>query len=109
MEIGKLNRRITIRSYAASTETAYGGVTRSAPVDYNTWAKANRLSQSEVLANGLKLGEAVYRFGIRYQDATKVTQRNEIIYEGKTFRVLSVINIDEANFYTEVIASERTN
>jgi len=108
-EIGKMNRRVTLRTYAASTATDFGGVTRSNPVDYETWAKVVRLSQSEIMANGLKLGEAAYKVVLRYQDGMKVTQRNEILYNGKTLRVLSVINLHEANFYIEVIAVERTN
>jgi SPP1 family predicted phage head-tail adaptor len=109
MEVGKLNKRLTIRTYGASTPTEFGGSVMSAPTDYETWGSAKQLSQYETLSNGLKMGEASFRFTFRYQQGTKITQRNEVLYLGRVFRISSIINEDEKNFYITVLGTERSN
>jgi len=107
MEIGKLNKRVKIYTYEANTSDGYGGFTQGAKTETTVWAKVRQLSQSEMLLNGLKIGEINNEFTLRYSSI--LTQRNEIEYDNKVFRIIEVLNIDEANKVIKVIASERIN
>lgn len=109
MEIGKLNRRITYTTFAASTPTATGGYTKGAATNVETWCMAKPLSQSESLSNGLQLGQRGYEFTFRYEQGTNITQEVELTYETRSFRVVSVLEIDENKRVVKVLANERTN
>ncbi len=109
MEIGKLNRRITYTTFAASTPTAIGGTTKGAGTDTITWCSAKPLSQKETLLNGLKLGQRAIQFTFRYEQGTNITQAVELTYETRTFKVISILEIDENKRVVKVLANERTN
>lgn len=109
MEIGRLNRRIKYTTYASGTSTATGGYTKGAATDVSTWCGAKQLSQSESLVNGLQLGQAAYEFTFRYEQGTNINQNVELTYETRTFRVISIIEIDENKRVIKVLANERTN
>ena len=109
MNFGKLNKRVKIRTFAADTATVYGGTTKGAATDVETWASVSQLSQSETLLNGLKLGEANFEITFRYIPASAITQRNELIYNGVNLRISSIIDVDEDNSMIRVMATERTN
>lgn len=109
MEIGKLNRRITITTYAASSETPSGGTTKGASSTSDTWCSAKPLAQKESVLYGLKIGQRGYKFGFRYEAGVDIGQTNELTYESRRFRVIQVLEIDEAKRMIIVIANERTN
>ena len=109
MEIGKLNRRITITTYAANTGTATGGYTKGAGTSVETWCSAKPLSQKESLLNGLQLGQSSYEFTFRYEKGTTVNQTTLLTYESSNFRVISILEIDENKRVVKVLANERTN
>jgi head-tail adaptor len=109
MEIGKLNRRITYTVFAASSPTATGGSTKGAGTPTTTWCSARPLSQSESLLNGLQLGQSSYEFTFRYEQGTNITQAVQLTYETRTFKVSSIIEIDEDKRVVKVLAHERTN
>jgi len=109
MNIGKLNRRITYTTFAASTPTSTGGYTKGAETDVDTWCSAKQLSQSESLNNGLQLGQASYEFTFRYEQGTNITQAVKLTYESREFRVISIIEVDEYKRVVKVLANERTN
>lgn len=109
MEIGKLNRRITYTVFAASSATATGGYAKGAGTDTITWCMAKPLSQQESLINGLQLGQRGMEFTFRYEQGTNITQEVELTYETRTFRVISILEIDENKRVVKVLANERTN
>ncbi len=109
MEIGRLNRRITYTVFAASSGTATGGYTKGAGTDTSTWCMAKPLSQRETLINGLQLGQRATEFTFRYEQGTNITQEVELTYETRTFRVISILEIDENKRVVKVLAHERTN
>lgn len=109
MEIGKLNRRITITSYAANSATSTGGYTKGAATEVETWCGAKPLSQKESLLNGLQLGQASYEFIFRYEKGTTISQQTLLTYESRSFRVISVLEIDENKRIVKVLANERTD
>lgn len=109
MEIGKLNRRITITSYGANTPTAIGGYTKGAETSVETWCKAKPLNQAESLLNGLSLGQRGYEFTFRYEKGNNITQQTRLTYKSRNFRVLSILEIDESKRVIKVLANERTD
>jgi head-tail adaptor len=109
MEIGRLNRRITYTVFAANTGTATGGYTKGAGTDTTTWCMAKPLSQSESLVNGLQLGQRAMEFTFRYEQGTNITQEVGLTYETRTFKVISILEIDEDKRVVKVLANERTN
>ena len=109
MEIGKLNRRIIYTVFAASTLTTIGGSTKGAGTPTTTWCSAKPLSQSESLLNGLQLGQRAMTFTLRYEQGTNITQAVQLTYETRTFRVASILEIDENKRVVKVLAHERTN
>ena len=109
MEIGKLNRRITVTTYSANTPNEYGGFELGTGTSVDTWCHAKPLSQSEQLLNGLQLGQRVYEFTFRYEKGNTITQRTGLTYENREFRVISILEIDENKRVVKVLANERTN
>lgn len=109
MNIGKLNRRITISTYGENTVTATGGYTRGAETQTETWCNARPISQSESLNNGLQLGQRSFEFTLRYEQGIKVSQLGKLTYEGRGFRVVQVLEVDESKRIITVLASERTD
>lgn len=107
MKIGFLNRRITISSFGANTLTATGGYNKGTETQTETWCHAKPLSGKELLLNGLQLGERAYEFTFRYEQGQNITQETELTYEGRTFRVISVLEIDEYKRAVKVQAQER--
>jgi SPP1 family predicted phage head-tail adaptor len=109
MNIGKLNRRITVTTYGANTLTATGGYTKGAETNVTTWCAARPLSQKETLLNGLQLGQRNYEFTFRYEQGTNVSQETKITYDSREFKVSSIIEIDDYKRVVKVLAAERTN
>lgn len=109
MEIGKLNRRITYTPKDTPVTDGAGGFTVADGTPVTTWCSAKPLSQQESLLNGLKLGQAAYEFTFRYEQGTNITQNVGITYESRTFKVISILEIDENKRIVKVLANERTN
>ena len=109
MNIGKLNRRITYTVLPAPATDGAGGFTVGSGTGTETWCNAKPLSQSQQLLNGLSLGQSSYEFMFRYEKGVSITQRTPLTYEGRTFKVVSVLEVDENKRAVRVLAHERTN
>ena len=108
MRIGKLNKRVTINTVTRTASTdGMGGYTETNAKVKDTWAKMRPLTNSETLNYGLELGQRMVEFTLRYD--TMLDQTNSIVFGARTFRVRSVINVDEFNHELTVLASERTD
>lgn len=109
MEIGKLNRRITIVTNGAKTTDGIGGYTYAAATTTDTWCSAKHLNQRENLSYGLEMGTASYKFTFRYEAGKALSQVKKLIYESRNFRIIGVNELDENKTFIEVIANEETN
>lgn len=107
MNTGKLNRRITIVTPGAMTPTAMGGFTQGAQSTRSTWCSARQLSMSETLSYGLETSTAAYQFSFKYFSADDITRVKELQYEGRSFRVAQIREINESKNEVQIIASER--
>lgn len=105
MEIGKLNKRITINKI--SRVASGTGWTETITKVKDTWAHVRPISHGETLSFGLELGQRNIEFTIRYDG--ELDQTNQIVFGSRTFRVKSVINTDEANREVKILAVERTD
>lgn len=107
MNTGKLNRRITIVTPGAMTPDGIGGFAEGAKTTRVTWCSARQLSMAESLSYGLETSTASYRFSFLYFAADDITRVKELTFAGRTFRIVNVENVDEANKQITVIANER--
>ena len=109
MNIGKLNRRITITNYGSPTITDIGGTVKGTATSFNTWCNAKPLNQSEQIRNGLQLGEKTYKFTFRYEKGNEISQASLITFDSVKFRVSAILDVNEAYRVVEVLATKRTN
>lgn len=107
MNTGKLNKRITIITPGTLSADGIGGFTQGATSSRSTWCSAKQLSMAESLSYGLETSTASFRFSFLYFAADDITRVKELTYSGRTFRIVNIENIDEANKQITVIANER--
>jgi SPP1 family predicted phage head-tail adaptor len=106
MQIGKLNRRITIKTVTRVAD-GLGGYNETASTVKETWAGVMPLSARESLNYGLELGERAHEITIRYDGV--INQTNYIEYGGRSFRIRSVVNPEEGRREYKLICTERTD
>lgn len=107
MNTGKLNRRIAIVTPGTMTPDGIGGFTEGVKTSRTTWCSARQLSMAESLSYGLEAATASYRFGFLYFAADDITRVKELTYEGRTFRIVNVEEVNEDKRMIVVIANER--
>lgn len=107
MNTGKLNRRITIVTPGAMTPDGIGGFTEGTKTTRTTWCSARQLSMSESLSYGLETSTASFKFSFLYFSADDITRVKELTYEGRTFRIVNVDEVNEDKRTIIVIANER--
>ncbi|NIA28715.1 MAG: head-tail adaptor protein [Actinobacteria bacterium] len=107
MNIGKLNRRLTIVSPGALTDDNIGGFTAAASTSVETWTKKRQLSMKEQLLYGLESGTISFEFTIRYQNGKDLAQHNSLVFEGQALRIISIIHENKTS--TKIIADGRTD
>jgi SPP1 family predicted phage head-tail adaptor len=109
MNLGKINKRVTIYTPGTYTADMFGGFTEGAQTTRVVWAGAEQLSQRELLIYGLPVGSDSFKFTFRYETASAMTQQNKINYNGRMYRIISVNNIGEDKKVIEVIGNSQTN
>ena len=107
MNTGKLNRRITIVTPGVMTSDGIGGFTEGVKTTRVTWCSARQLSMGESLSYGLETSTASFRFGFLYFAADDITRVKELTYEGRTFRIVNIEEVNEDKRMIIVIANER--
>jgi SPP1 family predicted phage head-tail adaptor len=106
MRIGKLNKRVTIKT-VTRTADGLGGYTETISTVKETWAGIRPLSAKETLSYGLELGDRTAEIRLRF-DGT-VNQTNYIEFGSRVYRIKSVVNPDEGNREYVLICTERTD
>lgn len=104
---GNYNRRITI--YQITTTVDQDGF----PVKTKTevlkpWARVKTTKGFTLIANNSDFEKALTNFTIRYP-VTEITRDMLIDFRGKTYTILYINNIDEANVELELQAKEVTH
>lgn len=94
MDIGKLNKRITIQELSKITDDE--GYVKEEWFDYKTvWAYCKPHSANEYYKANAVNSKASIKFNIRYCRGLDTSMR--IKYNNKFYDILSVENVDEAN------------
>jgi SPP1 family predicted phage head-tail adaptor len=106
MKAGSLRHQITIQTKTATTD-AYGG-----PVDVwedleTVWAAVEPLQGRELVTAQAVNAETTTRITIRYREG--VTPANRIVFEGKYYNLLSVVDTDLKHREMIILASEGLN
>ncbi len=107
MNTGKRNRRITIITKGASMPDGYGGFTYGPSTTRETWCSAKQMSMKESLLFGLETSTANYMFGFTYYSADEISRSNDLIYEGRNFRIHSINEVNENKRSIVITATER--
>jgi len=99
MNIGGLNKQITILSWVSSQSTVYGNmVSTYATLATGVWAQVEPLSGREYYQGQQNVAKVDTRFTIRYSTVVKAMQPNSrIVYNSATYEVKSIINPNDAN------------
>ena len=105
---GKYNRRISYTTTATYIDDGFGGKTVSvAGSSVETWCSARQLSMSELISYGLPVDIKTYEFGFIYERGANITNGMNLTYESKSFRAVSITEINEAKREIKVIATNQ--
>lgn len=107
INIGELNRRITYYLAGTSIDDGYGGFTVTAGTAVETWCGVQPMAMKEVLRYGLEDGSQPSYFGFYYEQGKNIKQGSELLFDGVTYRVRSVINVDQENDSVVVFAIKK--
>jgi SPP1 family predicted phage head-tail adaptor len=106
MQIGKLNKRVTIKSVTRVAD-GIGGFNETETTVKETWAQLRPLSAKETLSYGLELGDRASEITVMFDGA--INQTNFILFGSRRYRIRSVVNPDEAKWIYKLICTERTD
>lgn len=96
MEIGQLNRRITLRSWG-STQDEGGGPIALLLVTYTVWAKVEQRSGQMYSGQQQPIWTYDYRVTFRYEKSRVVSSNFTIDYDGKRLAINSLSYSEEGN------------
>ena len=106
MRSGKLNRRITIQKLSVA-KNEYGEDIESW-INFRTlWAHVEPLRGREYWQAKQVVGEVTGRITIRYLDG--LDEKMQVMYGGKTYNILAVINPGEKNRELQLLVKELLN
>ena len=103
---GKYNKKITIKSIEI-VEDDDGFKTEVESIVLSTWANVRTTKGFTLIANNTDFEKAYTNFTIRYPKVN-ITRDMHIEYNGKTYTIEYLNNIDESNIELEIQAKEVT-
>ena len=106
MNPGKYNKRITIYTERI-TEDSCGFNETAAITVIVTWASVKTTKGFTLIANNTDFEKAYTNFTIRFPK-TEITRDMLILYNGKTYTIEYLNNVDEAGVELEIQAKEVT-
>lgn len=107
MQIGRLDRRITLLSYSETRNELNESVEVFTPLN-PVWTNVNPTRDSERFLNSEVISEITERFTIRYSnDVKNVDARWCLQFNGKTYRIIGAPKILGRNKYIEISATAR--
>lgn len=100
---GRLNKRVTVYSYA-EVETELGGDKTVLMPRTSVWAELRPVRGTEFLEYYREANALQYKITIRYLEG--LTEKDVIVYQDRQFEINSIINIMEGRTYMEVYCTE---
>lgn len=103
MRIGPLNKRITVETYT-KTRDVYGSEVKIWAIFTTVWASVEPLIGKEYIASKQMQAEVSHKIRVRYLAGLLPTMR--IQWDGRTFTIDSILNVQERNKEIVIMASE---
>jgi SPP1 family predicted phage head-tail adaptor len=103
MRAGALRRQVALQTRIASKDT-FGQASVSWTTTATTWADIEPLSGRELMAAQAQQAETTHKVSIRYRSG--VTPAMRVVYQGRNFNVLSVLDDDMAHKSLTLLCSE---
>ena len=103
MRIGPLRHRVAIQTGTPSQDE-YGGVTLTFSTVATVWASVEPMSGRELVSAQQQHAETSHRIRVRY--TANVTQQSRIVWESRTFEVVSLIDNKEEKRMIELMCKE---
>ena len=108
LNAGKYNRKIKI--YKTEMETdAYGFQKPKRTLALSTWAEVRTTRGMTLITNNTDFEKAYTNFTIRYPSITQIVRDMTIDFNGKTYSIEYLNNINEKNVELEIQAKEVTH
>ena len=104
---GSYNKKITIVT-KNSTEDKDGFPDNTPTVVLVTWARVKTTKGFTIIVNNSDFEKALTNFTIRYPK-TEITREMLVLFNGKTYEIQYLNNVDEANIELEIQAKEITH
>ena len=105
---GKYNKKIHIYNTTYTTD-ADGFQTQTRQLVLSTWANVKTTSGYTLIRSNTDFEQALTKFTIRYPSITKLNRDMTIDFNGKTYSIEYLNNINEANVEMEIQAKEITH
>lgn len=105
---GKYNRKITIVSVQRGKD-AQGFPVDTETVVLQPYAEVKTTKGYTIIINNSDFEKALTRFTIRYPQRTNIDREMLIKYNGKTYEIQYLNNVDEKNEELEIQAKEVTH
>lgn len=102
LNAGEYNKRISIYAETQQEDNA-GFITKSKSIVLNAWAKVKTTKGFTLIKNNTDFEQAHTNFTIRYPKK-EITRDMLIEYNGKTYTIEYLNNIDEKNVELEIQA-----
>ena len=104
MRIGPLRHRVAIQNASASQDEYGDDSARTFSTDETVWGSVEPLNGRELLNAQQVQAETTHRIRIRY--TTSVTAKSRLVWESRTFEVVSLIDSKEKKRMIELMCKE---
>ena len=89
------------------TPDGMGGFIPGTPTTSTLWCSARQLSMGQKLTYGLEVSYVAYEFGFNYESAKNITEAATLSYDGWSFVIKSINDLNEAHRDIMIIATEQ--
>lgn len=103
INIGSLRHRIALQS-ASEDRQGNGEVLLTYSTFATVWASVRPMQGNELESAQQISAIVTHKIRIRYNDT--IAPRNRILFDSRTFEVVSILNYQERNIYQDILCKE---
>lgn len=101
-DVGEMNKRIVFAESQRIPDGAGGGTSVNSPL-FETWARIESVNNQWIVQQGMQQTDDLRQFVVRYR--TEINKTMKIIYDGRTFDMLSMDSYGTEKNYLKILAS----
>lgn len=105
LNAGKLNRRIAVQALTVTRDAA-GGFSESFATAATRWGSIEPMRGSEFDSGNRVAGDVTHKITLRHYEG--LTPKFRLQHDSRTFNIVEVLNPNEANTATVILAKEVT-